>query len=148
MRASGLTTEWVQFSSVWLTAHHSILQSVGLTRRLIVPLWSKLGNKSCVPDCWNIFWVLVNIFRHFFYVAWLYALNVHNKARLGLWKSDVPVKWLQLFKKNTIFSRKSPVACSAQTNCLLWISVCYLIKAETRCSRAQLCSDVMFIIAP
>lgn len=148
MRTSGLTAEWVRFSSEWLTAHHSILQSVGLTRRLIVPLRSKLGNKSCLSHCWDIFSALVNIFRSFFSVAWLYALSVHNKARRGLWKSDVPVKWLQLFKRSTIFSSKSPVAWNAQTDCLLWISVCYLIKAETRCSGAQLCSDVMFIITP
>lgn len=33
----------------------------------------------------------------------------------------------------------------AWTDCLLWISVCYLLKMGPRCSRDQLCSDTVFI---
>lgn len=52
------------------------------------------------------------------------------------------------FLRSTIFSSKCALAREAQTHCLLWISVCYLIRTETRCSGSQLCSDVILILTP
>lgn len=52
------------------------------------------------------------------------------------------------FLRSTIFSSKCALAREAQTHCLLWITVCYLIRTETRCSGSQLCSDVILILTP
>lgn len=135
-----VVTDWVQFMS------DSIHKSMVKTRQLIVSLWSKLGNKSW--DCWASFWVLIDVYRYLSYAACLYILCFRDSKTWplkGVWCIS---KLAAAFSRSAIFSSKSAVACQAKQNCLLWISVYYLLKTGTRCSGAQFCSDIMFIITP